>query len=108
MAAGSKCICNDKFSLVGFPEGTRSGSREMGQFHGALFRLALEIKKPLYPVLIMGNEKIPDLNFIVHPGTIRIYKLPAVQPEQFEGWTPFKFKNYVRELMHSKMAELEK
>ncbi len=107
LAAGTKCICDEKFSLVGFPEGTRSGCKEMGPFHGALFRLAQQIKKPLYPVLILGNEKIPDLNFVVHPGTIRIYKLPAVQPELFADWTPFKFKNYVRELMQSKMAELE-
>ncbi len=101
-------ILKYKFSVVGFPEGTRSGCAEMGKFHGALFRLAQEIKCPVYPVVLTGNDKIPDLKFVMHPGTVNIYKLPAVQPETFDGWSGFKLKNYVRDLMADKISELEK
>lgn len=38
--------------LFVFPEGTRSGSREMNQFHGTFFRIAKELSCPLIPVAI--------------------------------------------------------
>lgn len=101
-------ILKNNVSVVGFPEGTRSFSREMGQFHGALFRLAVETKCPLYPFLMLGTEKVVDRKFKVRPGIIRLYKLPAVNPEQFRNWTPFQLKGYIRSQMAAKIAELEK
>lgn len=101
-------ILNNKISVVGFPEGTRSAGREMGQFHGTMFRLALKVKCPVYPFLILGTETVVNRQFVIAPGTIRLYKLPAMKPEQFEGWTSFRLKNYVRELMAAKIAELER
>jgi len=101
-------ILKHNVSVVGFPEGTRSVTREMGQFHGSLFRLAAKISCPVYPFIILGTEIVVNRQFVVSPGSIRMYKLPAVSPEQFAGWTPFQLKVYVRNLMAAKIAELEK
>jgi len=100
-------INSDGNSVAGFPEGTRSGDNGLGQFHGILFRLAQEIQCPIFPVLILGTEKIPDLNFMMHPGTVRIYKMQPLMPEEFADWTAFKLKKHVRELMCEKIKELE-
>ncbi|MFA6103838.1 MAG: lysophospholipid acyltransferase family protein [Victivallaceae bacterium] len=108
ISRASDDILKNNVSVVGFPEGTRSVNREMGQFHGALFRLAVKINCPVYPFLILGTEKVVNRQFMVSPGFIRLYKLPAVSPERFAGWTPFQLKVYVKNHMTEKIAELEK
>ncbi|MFA7230419.1 MAG: lysophospholipid acyltransferase family protein, partial [Victivallaceae bacterium] len=100
-------ILKHKVSVVGFPEGTRSRGSEMGQFHGTLFRLATAVKCPVYPFLILGLGAVVNRQFSVSPGTVRLYKLPKVNPEQFAAWTPFQLKNYVRNYMAAKIVELE-
>jgi 1-acyl-sn-glycerol-3-phosphate acyltransferase len=104
----SNDILKNNISVVGFPEGTRSLNSEMGQFHGTLFRLAAKINCPVYPFIILGTEKVVNRQFVVSPGSVRLYKLPAVNPERFAGWTPFQLKVYVRKQMAAKIAELEK
>lgn len=108
ICSASNAILNNKVSVVGFPEGTRSQSREMGQFHGTLFRLAINVKCPVYPFLILGAETVVNRQFKVSPGIIRLYKLPSVRPEEFEGWSAFRLKNHVRDYMALKISELEK
>lgn len=108
ISGASNNILKDNVSVVGFPEGTRSFNSEMGQFHSALFRLAVEISCPVYPFILLGTGKVVNRQFVVRPGSIRMYKLPAVSPEQFAGWTPFQLKVYVRNHMAAKIAELEK
>ncbi len=108
ISRASDDIRKNNVSVVGFPEGTRSAGREMGQFHGALFRLAATINCPVYPFLILGTEKVVNRQFWVSPGSIRLYKLPAVSSEQFAGWTPFQLKIFVKNQMAAKIAELEK
>ncbi|MEI6055260.1 MAG: lysophospholipid acyltransferase family protein [Lentisphaerota bacterium] len=101
-------ILKNNVSVVGFPEGTRSVSCEMGPFHGTLFRLAIEVKCPVYPFLMLGTETVVNRQFKVSPGIINLYKLPAVKPKEFENWTPFQLKSYVRNYMATKIVELEK
>ncbi len=93
--------------LVAFPEGTRSGSNKMGQFHGAIFRLALRVKCPIVPLCIVGNEKIPTRDFVLHTGNIKIKKLPAIYFEQYKDMSPFKFKKYVRNIIVEETARME-
>ena len=55
----AKNLLSEGVSIIFFPEGTRSASRTMGNFHGAAFRLALESKAAVVPLCISGNEDIP-------------------------------------------------
>lgn len=107
-AARCKYYLEKGVSLVVFPEGTRSGNRRMGQFHGAIFRVALEMPVPIIPLCISGNEdKPPKGSVLVNPGVIRIIKLPAIGPRQYAGYAPFKLKNLVRDIIVQETAIMD-
>jgi 1-acyl-sn-glycerol-3-phosphate acyltransferase len=87
-------------SIAAFPEGTRSRDKSMGQFHGAVFRVALETKIPIVPVCITGNERIPPVGSgFLRPGVIKIHRLPAITFQEYGSFTPYKLKNYVRDII---------
>ena len=95
-------------SIACFPEGTRSGGREMGQFHGSAFRLALRTGRPIVPVCIVGNERIPARgSLILRPGTIRLRLLPALTRDDYGDVTPFQLKNRVWELIADETAKMD-
>jgi 1-acyl-sn-glycerol-3-phosphate acyltransferase len=95
--AGSKLL-SEGVCIIAFPEGTRSGSAQMGNFHGSAFRLAQHNGVKIVPLAISGNEKIPVRGSLkLYPGRITISKLPAITPEQYRDMSPYKLKNFVRE-----------
>jgi 1-acyl-sn-glycerol-3-phosphate acyltransferase len=99
----------DGCSIVAFPEGTRSGSRKIGPFHGSAFRLAQATGVPLVPLGIAGNERMPPRgSAILRPGRIVITKLPAVTKEQYEGMSPFQLKSNVRQTVQKHLNETER
>lgn len=101
-------LLREGVALVAFPEGTRSNGREMGPFHGLMFRLALQEKVPIVPVCISGNERIPPRGtMLLQPGRIRLRQLPALTWEHYRDLTPFQLKNRVRELIRSELAVME-
>ena len=94
-------------SIVGFPEGTRAGTRPVGAFHGALFRLALATRAPLVPLCIAGNARTPARgSLLLEPATIHVRCLPELSWEQFGGWSPFQFKNRVRQMIQDELARM--
>ena len=98
-------LLSEGVSIVAFPEGTRSGSRKMAPFHGALFRLALKTGAPIVPVCLSGSEKTPPKGSgILHPSRICVRTLDALTNEDYAEMTPFKLKTRVRNRM---VAELE-
>lgn len=97
LAAGSRLL-SQGVSVVAFPEGTRSGFKQTGNFHGSAFRLAMRNRVPVVPLVIAGNRAIPPRGSIwLQPGRVVVSKLPAVMPEQYERITSFKLKTQVRE-----------
>jgi 1-acyl-sn-glycerol-3-phosphate acyltransferase len=98
----------DGVSIACFPEGTRSGGREMGQFHSSAFRLALRTGKPIVPVCITGNERIPPRgSLVLHPGTIRVRLLPPVTQDDYRDLTPFRLKSLVWQLIADETASMD-
>ena len=95
-------------SIVFFPEGTRSVSREMGQFHSAAFRLFMETKVPIAPVCITGTENTPTKgSAILHPSVIRIRKMPDILWEEFKDLNSYNLKNTVRQTIGRELAMME-
>jgi 1-acyl-sn-glycerol-3-phosphate acyltransferase len=93
-------LLDEGVSIIVFPEGTRSGVNAMGQFRGAMFRIALTKKIPIVPLCIAGNEDKPTRgSFWMNPGTVLLHRLPAVPYEQFKDFGPFKLKNYIRDMI---------
>ena len=98
----------DGVSIVAFPEGTRAGTRPMGPFHGALFRLALATRAPLVPLCIVGNARTPARgSLVLEPATIRIRCLPELTWEHYGSCTPFQLKNRVRQMIRDELARME-
>lgn len=101
-------LLDDKVSIIFFPEGTRSGGREMGSFHGSAFRLALQTNASIVPICITGNENMPPKgSWLMKPGTIKIRRLPAIQPQDYKGANVFTLKNRVREIMGRELDSME-
>lgn len=95
-------------SIAAFPEGTRATSREMGPFHGSLFRLALKTGVPIVPVCLSGTEKAPPKgSLILHPMVIRVRSLEPICQNAYQDWSPFKFKNIVRERIAEELDRME-
>lgn len=93
--------------VMAFPEGTRSGGKFMNQFHSAVFYVAKEINCPIIPVAVAGNENIPNRAFKMHCGTILIRKLPAVPRTITESYSPYKLKQYVRNIILKETTEMD-
>jgi 1-acyl-sn-glycerol-3-phosphate acyltransferase len=101
-------LLKEGVSVVFFPEGTRSTTLAMGSFHGSAFRLALASKVPVVPLCISGSETIPPKgSALLHPGTIRINRLPAITWDEYKDLTPFAFKNRVWKIMDHELSVME-
>jgi len=101
-------LLREGVSIVAFPEGTRSRDNSVGQFHGALFRVALETKRPIVPLCITGNKKIPPIGSVfLHPGVIKIHRLKPLLWEEYNTFGPFKLKNHIRQIIIDEVAVME-
>lgn len=103
-----KKLLDDGVTIAAFPEGTRSGNKTMGNFHGALFRVALETDTPIVPLCIMGNENKPSRgSWIMNAGQVHVHALEAITCDEYKEMSPFKLKKYVREKMQQYIDKVE-
>jgi uncharacterized protein len=95
------------YSIMIFPEGTRSATGEILRFHKGVFFAAKELKTDIQPVVITGAELInPKGDFIIKKGTLSAHildRVPATDPifEQRLGLITKEFSNKMR----SKLVE---
>lgn len=70
------------YSLVVFPEGTRSKSNQMQRFHKGAFYLAEHFNIDIVPVIIHGNsEALPKGDFIIYDGSITVKIGDRITPD---------------------------
>ncbi len=101
-------LLEEKVSIIFFPEGTRSGGRGIGNFHGSAFRLALQAKVAIVPLCISGNENIPPRgSLLMRPGTIRVRRLSAISWRDYKDLNIFSLKNKVREIISEELSLME-
>ena len=68
-----------KFSVIIFPEGTRTRTGQVGRFKLGAVTLALNAKVPILPLTITNSfERMPPETNAVAPGTIHIYVDPEI------------------------------
>jgi len=73
---------NEGYSIVIFPEGTRSADGLIHRFHKGAFFLAKELNIDIQPILISGAYYInPKNDFIIKSGTITITALPRLKAD---------------------------
>lgn len=67
------------YSMVIFPEGTRSGGQQMGEFKAGSFKLALKSGVPIVPVAIDGSYKIMGKkSLIIKPAKVKVNILEPI------------------------------
>lgn len=70
------------YSLMVFPEGTRSENNVIKRFHKGAFFLAEEFNLDILPVVIHGaSELIPKGDFVIHNGSLTVTILERIKPE---------------------------
>ncbi|RXM43321.1 1-acyl-sn-glycerol-3-phosphate acyltransferase [Flavobacterium sp. YO64] len=70
------------YSLMVFPEGTRSENNVVKRFHKGAFFLAQEFNLAIIPVVIHGaSEAIPKGDFVIHRSTLTVSILERITPE---------------------------
>ena len=95
-------------SVIDFPEGHRSASKEMLPFQSSVFRLARDLGVDLYPGIITGNEENPTRHFRLKCGRIYFRLLPPIDAATARAFpTAFAFKQHVRNLMVKACADHE-
>lgn len=71
---------NDGFSLLIFPEGTRSWSSEMGEFKAGSFKLATKARVPIVPITLNGGYHLyEDQEYIRKGQTIDVLVHPPIE-----------------------------
>jgi len=72
------------YSIVIFPEGTRSPTGLVRDFKGGAFKIAQKAHVPVVPFAIHGTDKIMGHNSIwIHPAHVSIEILPPIPTENF-------------------------
>lgn len=75
------------YSLVIFPEGTRSKSDQMNRFKPGSLKLAIKTGVPIVPVTIKGTYKIMENNrfgFLLKPAHVEVVISPAIYTNAYE------------------------
>ncbi|WP_102028844.1 lysophospholipid acyltransferase family protein [Salirhabdus sp. Marseille-P4669] len=76
----------DGYSLVIFPEGTRSKGKHTNPFKSGSFRLATKAGVPIVPVAINGTYKIMEANKNrIKAANVDIHVCDPITPEEYEG-----------------------
>jgi 1-acyl-sn-glycerol-3-phosphate acyltransferase len=75
-----KTLVADGYSLLVFPEGTRSPDGKIGRFHKGAFYLAEQLGLDIQPLLLHGAaEVLPKGDFLIRPGKLNVRVLPRIR-----------------------------
>jgi len=67
------------YSVMAFPEGSRSTTNKIRRFHKGAFYLAEKLELDILAILIHGNSEVnPKGSFIIHDGSISLKILPRI------------------------------
>jgi len=97
----------DGYSIVIFPEGTRSVDGTMNRFHKGAFYLAKELGLQVQPLLIFGAHEVnPKNDIMISRGEIHVKVLDPIQileNEEYSALSKRVKKHMVLEMKHAKM-----
>lgn len=94
------------YSVLIYPEGTRTESGEVGRFHRGAFYYAEKYNLPIQPLLIEGMvDYIGKQQFTIKPAHVQLTVLPLVPADDTSFGPNYKrraksFELYYRSLMH--------
>lgn len=94
-------------SMLFFPEGTRSGTDNMGEFQNGAFKLAIKEGKPVLPIYIGGTRgAIPKGGWIFKTKVFgRLAVLPSIDTSKYVMADFAVLRDLVREQLEKVAAE---
>ena len=106
MAACRKALAEGS-SIMMFPEGTRSKDGRLKAFKPGAFRLALDCRVPILPIVIEGTgDALPKAGYVLrgrHP--IRVRVLEPIEPESFANETVESLTRRVHDLFLRELGQ---
>jgi len=99
-------IANDLTSVGVFPEGTRSETNEMGEFHEGVFSIALKSQCPIVVTSFMGTEKIHS-NFPKRFSKVTLKIVDVIYPEDYQGMIAKNLSDHCYQLMHDSLDDIK-
>jgi 1-acyl-sn-glycerol-3-phosphate acyltransferase len=77
--ARMRTLIEEGYSILVFPEGTRSEDGAIGRFHKGAFHLAQELNLDIQPILIHGaSDVLPKNDFLIRSGSLNVHVLPRL------------------------------
>lgn len=78
-------LLKEGYSLVLFPEGTRSRDGNLGEFKAGGLRLATKSKVDIVPITINGTKDIMNKDsLIIRPAKVKIIVSPVIKVEEYD------------------------
>ena len=98
----SELIASDSASIGVFPEGTRSETNELGEFHEGVFQIAIRTNCPIVITSIDGTEKIHK-NFPFKKTNVKFNVLEVMYPNDYQGMVAKDISDHARELIKNSL-----
>lgn len=97
-----RIITDNNFSVMAFPEGTRSNDGEIHAFKKGSFVMAMNTGLPVLPVSIRGTYDIlPKKKLSIKPGRVRIKIYRAIESKKYD----FNTRNELVEKVYQTITE---
>lgn len=88
------------YSMVIFPEGTRSLDGELGEFKPGALKLGTKAAAPIIPVTISGSiHMMPKGSLAIKPSKVKVIIHPAILPEDYEGKDTVELAEQVKQVI---------
>ena len=97
-------ILKSGYSMVLFPEGTRSKGDHMNEFKAGAFKLATKSGVPIIPVTIKGSYKLMEANNNkIRPAEVEIHVHPMVQTATLTREEQGELPDFIKAIIQSKL-----
>ncbi|MBQ9079774.1 MAG: 1-acyl-sn-glycerol-3-phosphate acyltransferase [Clostridia bacterium] len=95
-------IKSGELSMGIYPEGTRSLTGELGEFHDGVFKIARDTKAPIVIMTLHGTQNIAK-NFPLRSTRVDMKIVRVIEPEEFSGMRTGAISSMVREVMEQEL-----
>ncbi|MDY0152175.1 MAG: lysophospholipid acyltransferase family protein [Candidatus Cloacimonas sp.] len=92
--------------MVIFPEGTRSRSDTMGEFHLGSLKLPAMANATIIPMAIKGSWRIMEIDKRIHKTKVKMRILPAIEPDNPLYNEKHALSAYLHDLISSNVQEM--
>ena len=108
IAEQAKRIFNNNWSIMIYPQGTRTDKNDKFNFKKGAFHIASQNNIPILPVVISGTSEIwPKHSTYMNGGDVKIHTFEPIFVPNFETNDIQKFIDDIQDMMHDKYLELK-